>query len=69
MVEIREQSATGTVIGTTTIANFNQTKSTSKTFDIPIEPTAAKADLFVVFKNENDQERYVMNADKLVLEY
>ena len=68
-VEIREKSVTGTVIGTTTVNNFNKTKNTSRTYKIQVKPTAAMADLFVIFKNEKDQERYVMNADKLLLGY
>jgi len=66
-VEIREGSSTGTLIGTIAVDNFDKKKNIRHTYDIPIQSTTPTGDLFVVFKNEADEEQFVMNADKVVL--
>lgn len=68
-VEIREGSASGNIIGTTTVENFNKQKSTRTTYTIQVQPTISKGDLFVVFKNEENKEQFVMNANRVTLGY
>ncbi|MFK7978559.1 MAG: ThuA domain-containing protein [Saprospiraceae bacterium] len=68
-VEIREGSPTGTIIGTTAVENFNAQKSTRTIYDINLQSTTSKGDLFVVFKNEADAKQSVMNLDRVILGY
>lgn len=68
-VEVRANSTTGPLMGSTAIDAFNKNKNAQQTYKIPIQPTTAKGDLVVVFKNEGDVERFIMNADRVVLGY
>ena len=69
IVEIREGKADGTIIGKIPVDNFNKGKNIQRTFDIKVQSTTSKGDLFVVFKNEENVENFVMNADRITLEY
>ncbi|MEM1123967.1 MAG: c-type cytochrome, partial [Bacteroidota bacterium] len=69
MVEIREGKNDGPMIGQTAINFIDKEKNARVTFDIPVQSATSSSDLFVVFKNETDEKRFVMNLDKLVLKY
>jgi len=68
-IEVRAGSPTGSIIGTTTVDNFNKEKNMRKIYDIQIQSTTQKRDLFIVFKNEADAKQQIINAVKIVLKY
>ncbi len=68
-VEVKENSMDGKTIGTTNISHFNKEKNARKNYDIKINTTSSKGDLYLVFKNVDDAEQFVMNLDKVILEY
>jgi len=69
IVEIRENSMDGNLIGTTSVSHFNKNKNIQKTFDIKIQSATTKGDLILVFKNAEDVEQFVMNLDQVSLGY
>ena len=68
-MEIREGTLNGPVIGKTHISYFNNDKAAMKYFDIPLQPKSSHNELFLVFKNTEDKEQYIANANSLMLYY
>ena len=68
MVEIREQSPDGNIIGQAQLGYFNEKKWAMKYYDIPVQPSIDRGDLYLVFKNPKDESQYVLNADWILLE-
>ncbi|MEE9362178.1 MAG: ThuA domain-containing protein [Cellulophaga sp.] len=68
ILEIREGSLNGKVIGTVATEYFNK-KESMKYYRIPVNPTVDKGSLFIVFKNEADKEQYIANANWFLLKY
>ncbi|MFK8009284.1 MAG: ThuA domain-containing protein [Saprospiraceae bacterium] len=66
-VEIRENSPTGNVIGEAELGYFDKEKIGTKYYEIPVSPTIATGDLFLVFKNPKDEKQFVLNADWILL--
>lgn len=69
IVELHLGSKTGKLIGQTDIEHFNAKRDRSKTHAISVETTSGNHDIYVVFKNEEDKDRYIMNADYIFLKY
>ena len=68
-VEVRESSPTGNVIGEVEVSFFDAGNIGEETFDISVKPTVDKADLFLVFKNAENEKQFVMNGDWIYLNY
>jgi len=68
-MQIREGSVEGKIIGTTELEYFNKDKGSQKKYDIPVRPTIDDGDLFLVFKNPEDEDQYALNANWILLEY
>ena len=68
-VEIREGAVNGTVIGAVAVEYFDEKKNELKNFTISVKPTVDKSSLFVVFKNEENKDQFVVNADSFYLKY
>lgn len=67
-IEIRESSPDGNIIGQREVGYFNKEKKGKRYYQIPIKPTIDQGDLFLVFKNQKNEEQFVMNADWILLE-
>ena len=68
-VEIRKGKPNGQLLGKSSIQYFDENKDGFKTFEINIKPNIGLDDLFLVFKNSNDEDQFVMNGDWLQLNY
>ena len=68
MMEIREQSPSGNVIGKVQLGYYDENEWAMKYYDIPVQPTIDKGDLFLVFKNLKDETQFILNADWILLE-
>lgn len=68
-VEIREGSPQGHIIGKTHLKYYHKNKGRMKYYKIPVSPKTDKASLYLVFKNENDKEQYITNANWILLNY
>jgi cytochrome c len=68
MVEIREQSPDGNLIGQAQLGYYHKDKWAVKYYDIPVQPSIERGDLYLVFKNPEDETQYVLNADWILLE-
>lgn len=69
VVEVREGSPTGSLLGSTSLQYFNKKKSASKEDDITIAPSNYTGPLCLVFKNEANPKQYICNADWVLLDY
>jgi cytochrome c len=68
-VELRQGSVRGKLLGQSEVGYFHHKRNGKKTYDILVENIVGKEDLYLVFRNEDDKERYIMNADWVFLEY
>lgn len=68
-VEIREGSINGNLIGTAQLGYVNSEKPGREYYDIPLQPSKDKDAMYLVFKNQQDKEQYVLNADWVMLNY
>ncbi|MCL6273749.1 ThuA domain-containing protein [Muricauda sp. 2012CJ35-5] len=68
-LEIREGSPTGKIIGSTKLAYFDENNEALKSYSIPINATLNNGTLYLVFNNTEDPERFVANANWIVLNY
>lgn len=68
-VEIREGDANGKLIGKKKISHFHKKDQQVKNYKIPVSPTTKKGDLCIVFKNEENKEQFIANADYILLNY
>jgi cytochrome c len=69
IVEVREASTTGRLIGEAAVGYFHEEEEGVETYQIPIQSSLDKGDLFLVFKNLEDKHQFVMNADWIILNY
>jgi cytochrome c len=69
ILEVRQGSPTGTIIGSQELGYFNETNEAFKNYTIKLQPTANEASLYFVFKNFADTEQYVANANWFTLNY
>ena len=69
IIEIREDSATGKIIGQANLGYFNNSKKGKKYYDIPIETSKEKSTLFLVFKNPEDEKQLIAKANWILLNY
>jgi cytochrome c len=69
ILEVRQGSPTGTIIGSEELGYFNETNEAFKNYTIKLQPTANEASLYFVFKNFADTEQYVANANWFTLNY
>ena len=69
LIELREGSKDGRLIGQTNIEYFSDKKGKLETYDFPFQSTTPSADLYVVFKNETKKDQSVTDVDKLILMY
>ncbi|OEK07508.1 ThuA domain-containing protein [Roseivirga misakiensis] len=68
-IEIRGGSQSGPLLGSAQI-DFNKLKEQSfKDTKIFITSEGAKSDIYLIFKNQEDQERFITNAEFIVLNY
>lgn len=68
-VEFREGAVDGKLIGSKKVEYFNKNNPQLKNYTINVRPTADKAALFVVFKNNEKDDQFVANADSFYLNY
>lgn len=68
-VELRLGSVKGKLLGRSEVGYFHHKRNGKKAYDIQIENAVGSEDLYLVFKNVEDKERYVMNADWVYLIY
>ncbi len=69
-LEIREGSSTGPVIGKVDLGYYSDDKEKLQDYSIPVSPTSKSyEDIFLVFKNPSDHERYVANANWVIMQY
>ena len=69
MLEIREASADGKIIGTAQLGYSHPEKGSMEYYDIPVQPSIEKGPLYLVFKNPTDEDQYVLNANWILLNY
>jgi len=69
LIEIREDSATGKIIGQANLGYFDKSKKGKKYYSIPIEPTKEKSSLYLVFKNPEDEKQLIAKANWILLNY
>lgn len=68
-IEIRQASADGTLLGQLEVDHPANPQNIRTTHIISIQATSGLNDIYVVFKNPNNPEQYILNADRLVLGY
>ncbi|MEL6252337.1 MAG: PQQ-dependent sugar dehydrogenase [Bacteroidota bacterium] len=68
-VELRKGTIDGTLLGETKLEYFHPTKKGMELFDIPIRSGSDKSSLFLVFKNPDAKDRFICNADGIILDY
>lgn len=68
-VEVRAGSIDGKILGSTKLGYSHPKKGSIKYYDIPLQASDEKGPLFLVFKNEEDDEQYVLNANWIALKY
>jgi len=69
MVEIREHSPTGNLIGESSLKYFNKEKGAMKKYYIPVTPISDVNTIFLVFKGMEDKELIIGNFSSMVLKY
>ena len=69
IVEIREESETGKIIGQAKLDYFNKDKKGRKYYNIPIQATKDKSNLYLVFKNPDDEKQFIVKANWIFLNY
>ena len=69
IVEIRKGAADGNLLGSETIYYFNEDKGAFKVYEVALQPTSGMEPLFLVFRNAQDEDQYVMNGDWIQLNY
>ncbi len=68
-VEVREKNPNGKVIGEVKVGYFDKEKIGTKYYEIPVDPTIDVGDLYLVFKNPEDEKQFVLNADWVLLNH
>ncbi|MEN7549484.1 ThuA domain-containing protein [Rapidithrix thailandica] len=68
-VEVRKGSREGEKIGEIQLGYSHAQKDAYKTYTIPLQSASGKSDLYFVFVNEQDKDRYVANAHAVYLNY
>ncbi|GLR18716.1 PQQ-dependent sugar dehydrogenase [Portibacter lacus] len=68
-VELRIGSEDGKLIGQTDVGYFHPKKNGKESYEIPFKTLEGIQDLYVVFKNEEDKDKYILNADWIYLNY
>ena len=66
-LEIRQGSLNGPIIGQQVLAHFGE--QTTKYYQIPVQPTEDTNTLYLVFKNPEDELRYIGHADWISFTY
>lgn len=69
VVEIRKGNPSGQLLAIKNIQHFNKDKDLFKTYEIELESAKGVDHLFIVFKNSEDKDRYVLNGDWVQLNY
>ena len=69
IVEVREASPTGKLLGSTTLGYFNKKKGKTIDSNIRLKSSKFRGPLCLNFKNERDQEQYICNANWILLDY
>lgn len=68
-LEIRENSPEGKVIGRQVLDYFDKDEAAHRHYNILIDSSLEEGDIYLVFKNEADQNRYIANANWIILNY
>lgn len=68
-LEVRQGSPTGILIGSQELGYYNETKEAFKNYTIKLQPTIDESPLYLVFKNSEDTDQYVANANWIILNY
>lgn len=68
-VEIRRDAPNGTLLGQQSLDYFHPEKGEMVTYDIPLEKTSGSGRLYLVFKNHENPDQYVINPNWLMLQY
>jgi cytochrome c len=69
VVEIREDSPTGKIIGQRKVSYYNKNKRGYKYYNISVVPTKEKGSLCLVFKNPEDEEQFITRVNWILLNY
>ncbi len=68
-VDLRRDSKDGELLGRTDFGYFSEKEGSSEIYKVDIKPTKGNADLFLVFKNSENDGQFILNADWLYLNY
>lgn len=68
-VEIRKGKKNGKLLGNSTIQQFDKNKDAFKVFEVNLQPTKGLDTLFLVFKNQKNEDQFIMNGDWIQLNY
>jgi cytochrome c len=68
-VEIRKGKPDGKLLGTGKVQYFDEDKEGFKTFEIKLKTDSGLDPLFLVFKNSEDEDQFLMNGDWIQLNY
>ncbi len=68
-VEIRKGQVDGPLLGQVSVAFFDEDKEGTKVIEIDLDPAQGLDSLFLVFKNDQNKDQYVMNGDWIQLNY
>ena len=69
ILEIRENSPTGKVLGKAALKYYSKEKEKIEYYTIKVDPTINKGSLYLVFKNLNDKDHVIANANWIRLNY
>lgn len=68
-VEIHKDSPDGPLLGQQNLAYYHPEKGEMVIYDIPLEKTLGPGRLYLVFKNDEDPDQYVINPNWMMLQY
>tara|TARA_B110000037_G_scaffold182799_1_gene210708 strand:+ start:1142 stop:4504 length:3363 start_codon:yes stop_codon:yes gene_type:complete len=69
IVEFREGSKNGKILGKASLGYFHENMSILKSYEVNINSTLDRGALFLVFKNSADKRQDIANANSLILNY
>ena len=68
-VELRKGAIDGPILGQIEVNYFDEKKDRQKVFHFDLKPQEGQAKLFLVFRNPENKEQFVLNANWLLLDY
>jgi len=68
-VELRKDAIDGPLLGSQELGYYHPEKGVLQSYDIPIKKTTGVGSLYLVFRNANDHDQYVVNPNWILLNY